>query len=100
MTDQLNFVLIDVFLDEVHCCSTWGHDFRTDYNYLSLMRGIFPGVPILGLTATANKATIRDITEILNIPKVVVIVDKFNRPNLYYEVSSNKSLTYRFFSFY
>lgn len=41
-------------IDEVHCCSTWGHDFRPDYNYLGVLKDMFPGVPILGLTATSS----------------------------------------------
>ena len=41
-------------IDEVHCCSSWGHDFRPDYKFLGVMKSLFPSVPILGLTATSS----------------------------------------------
>lgn len=43
-----------VAVDEVHCCSAWGHDFRPDYNYLGILKDIFSGVPLIGLTATST----------------------------------------------
>ncbi|XP_030748391.1 ATP-dependent DNA helicase Q1-like [Sitophilus oryzae] len=73
-------------IDEVHCCSNWGHDFRPDYLSLSLLKNQFPGVPILGLTATATSHVLVDVQKILEIPDSVVITAPYNRPNLYYEV--------------
>ncbi|KAF7281927.1 ATP-dependent DNA helicase Q1-like [Rhynchophorus ferrugineus] len=83
--------LLDRFvIDEVHCCSNWGHDFRPDYLGLSLLKYQFPSVPILGLTATATSHTLVDIQKILEIPDAVIITAPYNRPNLFYKVI-NKS---------
>ncbi|XP_050312209.1 ATP-dependent DNA helicase Q1-like isoform X2 [Anthonomus grandis grandis] len=86
-------------IDEVHCCSNWGHDFRTDYMALSLLKSQFPDIPILGLTATATPAVIVDIQKILEIPDSVIITSPYNRPNLFYKVvhksnNQNESLKY------
>nr|XP_022332782.1 ATP-dependent DNA helicase Q1-like [Crassostrea virginica] len=78
-------------IDEVHCCSQWGHDFRPDYKFLGIMKRQFPGVPILGLTATATKNVIEDVKKILNIPNCVLFKASFNRPNLFYEVKTKSS---------
>ncbi|CAH0746972.1 unnamed protein product [Bemisia tabaci] len=75
-----------IAIDEVHCCSTWGHDFRPDYQFLSVLKDMFPEVPILGLTATATTKVIIDVQKMLSIPGCMVIKASFNRPNLYYEV--------------
>ena len=76
-------------IDEVHCCSQWGHDFRPDYKYLGVMRNLFPEVPIMGLTATITSSVCDDVTNILNIGQKSPCLKykaSFNRPNLYYEV--------------
>ncbi|KAK3583264.1 hypothetical protein CHS0354_011151 [Potamilus streckersoni] len=73
-------------IDEVHCCSQWGHDFRPDYKFLGIMKRQFPQVPILCLTATATSKVLEDVKKILNIPNCYVFKASFNRPNLYYEV--------------
>ncbi|CAG9771389.1 unnamed protein product [Ceutorhynchus assimilis] len=73
-------------IDEVHCCSQWGHDFRRDYLALSILKGQFPGVPILGLTATATTNVMVEIQKILEIPDAVIITAPYNRPNLFYKV--------------
>ncbi|KRZ97836.1 putative ATP-dependent DNA helicase Q1 [Trichinella sp. T8] len=75
-----------IAIDEVHCCSQWGHDFRPDYKFLSVLRRQFPDTPILGLTATATVAVLQDIKEILNIPMALEFRASFNRPNLFYQV--------------
>ena len=73
-------------IDEVHCCSQWGHDFRPDYKFLGAMRTMFPDVPILGLTATSTAAVTKDVKDILRIPSAMVFTSGFNRPNLHYSV--------------
>ncbi|XP_054710692.1 LOW QUALITY PROTEIN: ATP-dependent DNA helicase Q1-like [Uloborus diversus] len=78
-------------IDEVHCCSQWGHDFRTDYKFLGIMKRQFPKVPILGLTATATSSVIADVQNILNIQGCLVLKASFNRPNLKYEVFCKSS---------
>lgn len=78
-------------IDEVHCCSQWGHDFRTDYKFLGIMKRQFPKVPILGLTATATSSIIQDVQSILSIQGCLVLKASFNRPNLKYEVVCKSS---------
>lgn len=73
-------------IDEVHCCSEWGHDFRKDYNQLHVFKREYPETPILGLTATATSQVILDIKKMLNIPKCLVYKGTFYRPNLIYEI--------------
>lgn len=82
-----NFTQLAV--DEVHCCSQWGHDFRPDYKYLGVMRSLFPNVPIMGLTATITSSVCDDVKNILNMGQNTPCLKfkaSFNRPNLYYEV--------------
>ncbi|PIO77718.1 ATP-dependent DNA helicase, RecQ family [Teladorsagia circumcincta] len=73
-------------IDEVHCCSQWGHDFRPDYKFLNILKRQFPNVPLLGLTATATASVLADVKSMLDIPNAVVFKAGFNRTNLYYEV--------------
>lgn len=73
-------------IDEVHCCSQWGHDFRQDYKYLNVLKTMFQDVPILGLTATATTKILMDVQKMLHIRGCLVLKSSFNRPNLYYEV--------------
>lgn len=79
-------ILTGFAIDEVHCCSQWGHDFRPDYKFLGILKAQFPGVPILGLTATAPAKVIVDIQKMIDIQGSLVLRAFFNRPNLYYEV--------------
>uniref|UniRef100_A0A6G1S7D1 ATP-dependent DNA helicase n=1 Tax=Aceria tosichella TaxID=561515 RepID=A0A6G1S7D1_9ACAR len=78
-------------IDEVHCCSQWGHDFRKDYKQLHIFKREFPNTPILGLTATATPAVITDIKKILGIPNCALYKGSFYRPNLYYEIRITSS---------
>ncbi|KAI5634832.1 DEAD/DEAH box helicase domain-containing protein [Phthorimaea operculella] len=80
-----------IAIDEVHCCSQWGHDFRPDYKFLGILRNTFPKTPILGLTATATAHVLTDVQKMLNIPGCLVIKSTFNRPNLYYKILEKPS---------
>ncbi|HEX8923649.1 MAG TPA: RecQ family ATP-dependent DNA helicase, partial [Patescibacteria group bacterium] len=75
-----------IAIDEAHCISEWGHDFRPDYRNLTVLKEMFPKVPVIALTATATDKVRADIMERLNIKKAKVFVSGFNRPNLTYIV--------------
>ena len=73
-------------IDEAHCVSEWGHDFRPDYRLLRPLMDAFPQVPRLALTATADRHTRADILEQLGIPHDGLIVAGFDRPNIQYRI--------------
>ncbi len=75
-----------IAVDEAHCVSMWGHDFRPEYRQLSVLRDVFPRVPIGAYTATATAHVRRDIAEQLRLEKPEIFVGKFDRPNLLYRV--------------
>jgi len=75
-----------IAIDEAHCVSQWGHDFRPDYLMLGDLGEQFPGVPRLALTATATDATHREITERLRLPDAQHFVASFDRPNIQYRI--------------
>ncbi|NJC26387.1 DNA helicase RecQ [Neolewinella antarctica] len=77
-------------IDEAHCISSWGHDFRPEYTRLKSLREVFPKVPILALTATADRLTRRDMAEQLGIPDAEQHIASFNRPNLSLAVRPGK----------
>ena len=83
-----------VAVDEAHCISEWGHDFRPEYRKLAELRDILRGVPILALTATATARVREDIIRQLRLKDPAVYVASFNRPNLTYRVlQKNKAYT-------
>jgi ATP-dependent DNA helicase RecQ len=71
-----------IAIDEAHCVSQWGHDFRPDYRTLGRLAELFPGVPRMAVTATADERTRDDILASLRLPDARVFVDSFARPNL------------------
>jgi ATP-dependent DNA helicase RecQ len=85
--DLLSRGKISVFaIDEAHCVSQWGHDFRPDYLSLSLLGERWPDVPRIALTATATRATHEEITHRLNMPRARHFVASFDRPNIQYRI--------------
>ncbi len=116
-------LLARLAIDEVHCCSQWGHDFRPDYKcvfqekkenerkketsshqtvqthffflplmrmyarFLGVLKTLFPGVPVMGLTATSTAHVTEDCRKMLGLEQCLVFRAPFNRPNLYYEVT-------------
>ncbi len=85
-TLNLNLIAID----EAHCISEWGHDFRPEYRNLKSLRSDFPGVPLIALTATATEKVRADIVQQLALQDAKVFVSSFNRANLSYHVRSKK----------
>ena len=81
---EWNIALIAI--DEAHCISEWGHDFRPEYRQISTLRDIFPGVPFMALTATATERVREDIAKQLHLHEPANFVASFNRPNLTYRV--------------
>ncbi len=75
-----------IAIDEAHCVSQWGHDFRPDYLALGDLGDRFPGVPRMALTATATRATHQEITERLALPTAQHFVASFDRPNIQYRI--------------
>jgi ATP-dependent DNA helicase RecQ len=80
-----------IAIDEAHCISEWGHNFRPEYRQLSQVRKIFPDVPIIALTATAMPEVRRDIVHQLGLIRQKEFVGSFNRTNLHYRVIEKKN---------
>ena len=79
-------LLSRIVIDEIHCASQWGHDFRPDYKILGILKNQFPKTPILGLTATATSKILTDVKEMLSLNQCLIFRASYNRSNLFYEV--------------
>jgi ATP-dependent DNA helicase RecQ len=98
--DFLKGIKISLFaIDEAHCISSWGHDFRPEYLKLARLKEVFPAVPVIALTATADRLVRRDIVERLSIPDAERFVSSFNRPNIYYAVEPKRNSYLRLLDF-
>ncbi|MBI3592972.1 MAG: DNA helicase RecQ, partial [Nitrospirae bacterium] len=91
--ETLKTVPISLFaIDEAHCISEWGHDFRPDYLGLSIIPGMFPGVPIAAFTATATQKVQDDIVRRIDLRNPHLVRASFNRANLFYEVRKKEKV--------
>ncbi len=90
--DFLKEIRVALFaIDEAHCISQWGHDFRPEYRELSRLKEEFPHVPIIALTATADHVTQKDILQKLALQDSTVFVSSFNRANIHYFVTPKRN---------
>ncbi len=100
ITNYLEKSIISLIaVDEAHCISSWGHDFRPAYTQLKRLQLEFPGAPIIALTATADKATQEDIVNQLGVPKATKFISSFDRPNLYLDVRPGQQRLQQIFKF-
>jgi ATP-dependent DNA helicase RecQ len=98
--EKLKTVKISLFaIDEAHCISEWGHDFRPDYLSLSLIPEMFPDAPIAAFTATATRRVQEDIIHKIGLRKPHVVRASFNRPNLFYEVRAKSKVDVQILEF-
>lgn len=89
------FGLSMLAVDEAHCVSEWGHDFRPEYRRLGHLRERYTGVPMIGLTATATERVQQDILSELRLHDPFIYIASFNRPNLHYEVRQKNQGSYK-----
>ncbi len=95
---QVDLALFAV--DEAHCVSQWGHDFRPEYVQLNVLRMNFPNIPIVALTATADSTTKNEIIDKLSLGDAKIFVSRFDRPNIKYTIVEKKDGKKQFLNFY
>jgi ATP-dependent DNA helicase RecQ len=86
--DRLGFLAVD----ESHCCSVWGQDFRPEYKEIKVFREEFPDIPILAVTATATNKVCTDIAKMLSLDKPILVKASFDRPNLHIKVMIHEKI--------
>ncbi len=89
LLDQTRIALFAI--DEAHCVSQWGHDFRKEYQQLSILHERYPDVPRIALTATADQRTRMEIIAQLNLQQATVFLNSFDRPNIHYAISEGQN---------
>lgn len=99
MESLRSFGISLIAIDEAHCISHWGHDFRPEYRMLSKLKILLPAVPVIALTATADRLTQKDIIEKLELEDPAVFVSSFNRVNIRYRVEQKKDSLERLLEF-
>ena len=98
--DFLRSIDVSLFaIDEAHCISSWGHDFRPEYRQLKKLKHYFPETPLIALTATADKLVRTDIIKRLGLEDYELFVSSFNRPNIYYTVEPKRNSYARLIEF-
>jgi len=97
LLERANIALFAI--DEAHCVSQWGHDFRKEYQQLRILHERFPTVPRIALTATADQRTRQEIIEQLNLHEATVFLNSFDRPNINYTISEGANARDRLWNF-
>ncbi len=96
----LGRIKISLFaIDEAHCVSQWGHDFRSDYLRLKMLHEAFPQIPRIALTATADRRTREEIVQQLGLQNAVRFVHSFDRPNIFYRIGEGQNNRQRLWQF-
>ena len=97
LLERINIALFAI--DEAHCVSQWGHDFRREYQQLSILHERFPNVPRIALTATADQRTRQEIIDQLQLNDAAIYINSFDRPNIRYTISEGQNPKQRLLNF-